>query len=86
MNIDAAGLRSIEFCGVDLMTVSDQPLLLRQADHPTCKYKGVTLRGRRYEAKISDGRNKMKCLGRFDTQEEAAAIYAKAAYVKKLKR
>jgi len=78
--IDAAS-RDIVFYGVNLMTeVSDQPLLLSQAEHAICKYKGVCMRRRRYEARIRVGK-KNKNLGVYDTQEEAAKVYAKAAYV-----
>lgn len=58
---------------MDLSDIPDQPLLRRH--NVASQFKGVHKNKDRWEAKI-DG----KCLGTFDTAEEAAGIYARAAF------
>jgi hypothetical protein len=76
--------------GLDLSNVPKQPLIYRlileSAVAPASKYKGVKRCRNKWQARIAmNGRSKE--LGTFDTEEAAAAIYAKAAFlVEKEKR
>jgi hypothetical protein len=70
--------------GLDLRSVPNQPLMLR-TDHETnpIPYKGIkSHKNRRWQARITikGGDQKRIHLGTFATMEEAAQIYAKAAY------
>ena len=67
--------------GLDLRAVPNQPLILRP-DHETAtiKYKGLKLCKGRWQARISAKCDRCHHLGTFDTMEEAAQIYANAAY------
>jgi hypothetical protein len=71
--------------GLDLRSVPNQPLMLR-TDHETnpIPYKGIkSHKNRRWQARITikgGGDQKRIHLGTFTTMEEAAQIYANAAY------
>ena len=64
--------------GLDLSEVPTQPLILRSKPGQSM-YKGVKQNKKRWEARISIA-GALKTLGTFDTEEEAASVYAKAAY------
>jgi AP2 domain len=58
--------------GLDLRNVPNQPLILRANK---ASYKGVKANKQRWQARI-----KTIHLGTFDTKEEAAQVYANAAF------
>ena len=67
--------------GLDLRSVPNQPLILRRDHEPSAiKYKGIKLCKGRWQARISFKGDRIRHLGTFDTTEEAAQIYANAAY------
>jgi AP2 domain len=66
--------------GLDLRNVPEQPLILQDPGRKTL-YKGVKRNKQRWEARITIPEKRMQTLGTFDTQEEAAQIYAKARYI-----
>jgi hypothetical protein len=76
--------------GLDLSNVPEQPLIYRlileSAVAPATRFKGVKRCRNKWQARIAmDGKSRE--LGTFDTEEVAAAIYAKAAFlVEKQKR
>jgi hypothetical protein len=76
--------------GMDLSNVPKQPLIYRlileSAAAPASRFKGVKRCRNKWQARIGmNGRSRE--LGTFDTEEAAAAIYAKASFlVEKQKR
>ena len=67
------------YAGLNLANVPEQPLVRNES--AASGYKGVKKNKKRWEARING-----KTLGTFDSVEEAAGIYARAAYYMKCKR
>mmetsp|Transcript_30688 Transcript_30688/g.67401 ORF Transcript_30688/g.67401 Transcript_30688/m.67401 type:complete len:211 (+) Transcript_30688:102-734(+) len=81
--VRSTGASQESYGGLDLSDVPDNLSLIPNPSSAS-GYRGVAKNGTRWQAKIPIGKGGVKALGTFDTPEEAAAIFAKAAFKYKL--
>ena len=77
--------KGASYGGLDLSNVPEN-LSLIPSSRSASGYLGVKKNRARWEARINIAKQGVKTLGTFDTPEEAAAIYAKAAFYLEQKR
>jgi hypothetical protein len=71
------------YAGLDLSNVPPQPLiylLISESRATATKYKGTKRCRQKWQSRITIN-GKSRTLGSFNTEEEAAAVYAKAAFL-----